>query len=61
MITSAAFTTAPAFAAPAEALAPAAIADSGSASGSATYGHVFIELISCLLKGSVTGSKAPLC
>jgi hypothetical protein len=55
MITSAAFTTAPAFA------APAAIADSGSASGSATYGHDFIELISCLLKGSVTGSKAPLC
>ncbi|MFI6865742.1 hypothetical protein [Nocardia sp. NPDC050406] len=35
--------------------------ESGSGSGSATYSADGAELLVCLLKGSFTGSKAPLC
>ncbi|MEC3917546.1 hypothetical protein [Nocardia sp. CDC160] len=64
-VSAALLTPAAALAAPAQAevvLTPAQDVDgSGSASGSATYGKEGLEFLVCLLKGSYTGSKYPLC
>ncbi|BDT87646.1 hypothetical protein GV791_13740 [Nocardia cyriacigeorgica] len=44
-------------AAPTATAAPTGSADSGSA----TYARDFVQLIVCLFRGELVGSKAPLC
>ncbi|MBF6231285.1 hypothetical protein IU436_09150 [Nocardia farcinica] len=48
--------------APAVAAPPAvAVADTGSAAGSSEYARGLVELVVCLFKGELVGSRAPLC
>ncbi|WP_280236926.1 hypothetical protein [Nocardia cyriacigeorgica] len=57
VLVSTALATGAGFAAPAASAAPTGSAESGSA----TYARDFVQLIVCLFRGELVGSKAPLC